>query len=141
MTNRTRFLINGLLLTLVGFTMRGVALFLGAYVSGVIGAEGVGLQSLIGTVYSFAVTLATSGVGLSVTRLVASAIGEGGAKSERILRGAFLYALIFGGAATLLLCLFAQPIGAVVLGDTRVVRALYLLSFSTFYYTKTKIAS
>ena len=68
MTKRRRFLFNGLILTLVGLAMRGSALFLGAYIAGVIGAEGIGLQGLIATVYSLAVTLATSGVSLSVTR-------------------------------------------------------------------------
>ena len=77
MSVKRRFIYNGIILTLVGFAMRGVALFLGAYITSEIGAEGVGLQGLVATVYSFAVTFATSGVSLSVTRLVASSIGEG----------------------------------------------------------------
>ena len=50
MSKRVRFFYNGLLLSAVGLVMRAVGLFLGAYISGVIGAEGIGLQSLIGTV-------------------------------------------------------------------------------------------
>ena len=61
-----KFFYNGILLSLVGFAMRAVAIFLGAYVLGAIGAEGIGLQGLITTVYAFAVTFATSGVSLSV---------------------------------------------------------------------------
>ena len=99
---KRKFIYNGLMLTLVGFAMRGAALFLGVHISGVIGAEGMGLQGLITTVYAFAVTFATSGVGLSVTRLVAASIGEG-KNGDRILRGAFAYAVIFGVAATLVL--------------------------------------
>jgi stage V sporulation protein B len=130
MSKRAKFFYNGLLLSAVGLAMRAVGLFLGAYISGVIGAEGVGLQSLIATVYSFAVTLATSGVSLSVTRLVAASIGEGGGGSERILRGAFLYAFLFGLGATLLLLLAAEPIGVFILSDTRVSGALRILSLS-----------
>ncbi|MBQ7343943.1 MAG: polysaccharide biosynthesis C-terminal domain-containing protein [Clostridia bacterium] len=130
MSKRARFFYNGLLLSVVGLVMRAVGLFLGAYISGAIGAEGVGLQSLIGTVYSFAVTLATSGVSLSVTRLVAASIGEGGGGGERILRGAFLYAFLFGAGATLLLLLLAEPIGLYILDDTRVASALRILSLS-----------
>ncbi len=130
MSKKKKFLINGLLLTLVGIVMRAVALFLGAYISGIIGAEGIGLQSLIGTVYSLAVTLATSGVGLSVTRLVAASIGEGNREGDRILRGAFLYAIIFGSSATVLLAFLATPIGLVILADGRTVRALQILSLS-----------
>ena len=129
MSAKRRFIYNGIILTLVGFAMRGVALFLGAYVSSAIGAEGVGLQGLIATVYSFAVTFATSGVSLSVTRLVASSIGEGGG-SSRVLRGAFLYATCFGVVATVMLFVFSDLIGAVVLSDERVAMALRILSLS-----------
>ena len=62
MSKRVKFFYNGILLTLVGFAMRAAGLFLGAYISGAIGAEGVGLSGLITTVYAFAVTFATSGV-------------------------------------------------------------------------------
>jgi len=130
MSKRVKFFYNGLLLSAVGLAMRAVGLFLGAYISGAIGAEGVGLQSLIGTVYSFAVTLATSGVSLSVTRLVAASIGDGGGGGERLLRGAFLYAFLFGAGATLLLLLAAEPIGVFVLSDARVSGALRILSLS-----------
>lgn len=129
MKGKRKFIYNGILLTSVGFAIRGVALFLGAYVSSAVGAEGMGLQGLIATVYSFAVTFATSGVSLSVTRLVASAMGEGKGGAD-ILRGAFIYALGFGLAATVILFIFADLIGAVILSDVRVSAALRILSLS-----------
>ena len=129
MSAKRRFIYNGIVLTLVGFAMRGVALFLSAYISGAIGAEGIGLQGLIATVYSFAITFATSGVSLSVTRLVASSIGEGSG-TDRILRGAFIYALCFGFAATVILFIFSDLIGAVILSDERIAVALRILSLS-----------
>ena len=128
MTGKRKFIYNGLMLTLVGFAMRGSALFLGAYVSGVIGAEGMGLQGLIATVYSLAVTFATSGVSLSVTRLVAASVGTGG--DVGILRGAFVYAAFFGTLATALLFLFADVIGGVILLDGRTAAALRILALS-----------
>ena len=129
MSAKRKFIYNGIVLTLVGFAMRGVALFLGAYISSEIGAEGIGLQGLIATVYSFAVTFATSGVSLSVTRLVASSIGEGRG-GGRVMRGAFLYALCFGAVATAILFIFADLIGAVILSDVRIAVALRILSLS-----------
>ena len=129
MKGKRKFIYNGLILTLVGFCMRGAVLFLGAYVSGVIGAEGVGLQGLITTVYAFAVTFATSGVSLSVTRLVAASIGNGEG-GERILRAAFLYAAFFGTLATGLLYSLAGVIGDGILSDLRAVGSLRLLSLS-----------
>ena len=129
MSAKRKFLYNGIVLTLVGFAMRGAVLFLGAYISSEIGAEGVGLQGLVSTVYSFAVTFATSGVSLSVTRLVASSLGEG-KDGTSILRGAFLYAICFGLGATAILFLFSDLIGIYVLADRRVAVALRILSAS-----------
>ena len=129
MSVKKKFIYNGLVLTLVGFAIRGVALFLGAYVAAAIGAEGIGLQGLVATVYSFAVTFATSGVSLSVTRLVAASMGEGKG-SAHILRGAFMYAFAFGAVATGVLFIFADFIGAVILSDVRVTSALCILSMS-----------
>ncbi len=131
MSSKIKFFYNGAMLTLVGFAMRAAGLFLGAYISSAIGAEGVGLQSLVMTVYSFATTLATSGVGLSVTRLVAAAIGgESAENGDKILRGAFLYAFIFGSVATLMLFSLGGVIGRFMLSDPRTVGALRMLSFS-----------
>ena len=131
MSKRVKFFYNGMLLTLVGFAMRAAGLFLSAYISGAIGAEGVGLSGLITTVYAFAVTFATSGVSLSVTRLVAAAIGEGDVgDGERVLRGAFLYATVFGALATVALFTLSGTIGAFVLSDMRAVMALRVLSLS-----------
>ena len=76
MRYRYRFFKRGLILTLTALAMRTVGMFFGAYVTKTIGAEGVGLYTMVMTVYSFAVTLASSGISLTVTRLVAAAIGE-----------------------------------------------------------------
>ena len=131
MSKRVKFFYNGMLLTLVGFAMRAAGLFLGAYISGAIGAEGVGLSGLITTAYSFAVTFATSGVSLSVTRLVAAAIGEGDeGEGERVLRGAFAYAAFFGSLATVGLFTLSGVVGSLVLSDERSVMALRVLSLS-----------
>ena len=131
MSKRVKFFYNGILLTLVGFAMRAVGLFLGAYITGIIGAEGIGIQSLVMTVYSFALTFATSGVSLSVTRLVAAAIGEGRREeSGRILRGAMLYAVLFGVSANVLLFTLSGVIGRVAISDVRTVSALRILAFS-----------
>ncbi len=130
-SNRAKFFYNGIMLTLVGFAMRASGLFLGAYISTAIGAEGVGLESLVMTVYSFAVTLATSGVSLSVTRLVAAMIGEERAgEGDKILNGAFLYAFLFGAASTLALFFLGGFIGKSIISDLRTVSALRVLSFS-----------
>ena len=122
---------NGILLTAVGVAVRSVSLAFNSLITRSIGAEGVGLFALIGTVYSFAVTFATSGISLTVTRLTSAAIGEGKSGMARgILRSAFIYSLVFGSFATAVLFFGAEYFGATVLSDGRCVLPLRILSLS-----------
>lgn len=131
MNSKTRFFRSGIMLTLVGLAMRTVAMFFGAFISRTVGAEGTGLYTLVMTVYSFAVTFATSGISLTVTRLVASAVGEGrGDKLGNVMRGAVVYSLFFGTLATLGLFFGAELFGSVILKDERTVSSLKILALS-----------
>ena len=128
---RITFIKNALLLTSVGIAMRSVQLFLGAYISRTVGAETMGLNTLVMTAYGFALTFATSGINLTVTRLVAGAMGgTRGKEADKILRGAFLYSLLFSGIATLVLATAGGYIGRTLLGDARTTQALRILSLS-----------
>lgn len=129
MENRKRFFYNGIMLTAVGIAMRTVALLFNAFVTQKIGAEGMGLYTIVMTVYGFAVTFATSGISLTVTRLVASAKGEGREEDTRsILLGAILYALAFSLIATLVLFFGSSLIAVRILDDVRAERALKILA-------------
>ncbi len=131
MTNRKRFFLNGLLLSAVGIAIRSVSLGFGSFLSHKLGAEAIGLFTLIGTVYSFAVTFATSGISLTVTRLTAGALGEGKTKEVRgILLSSVIYSLIFSCAASLILFFGAEYFASEVLSDMRAVKPLKILSFS-----------
>ena len=131
MSYRNKFFKNGIMLTLVGLAARTVAMFFGAFISRTIGAEGVGLYTVIMTVYSFAVTFATSGISLTVTRHIASAIGEErGDELGKILRGALLYSLLFSSVATLFLFFGAEIIGVGILNDSRSIPSFKVLAFS-----------
>lgn len=130
MSDKKRFLKNGILLTLVALSMRGVGLFASSFVSGAVGAQGVGLHTLIMTLYGFALTFATSGISLAMTNLVAAAIGKGDHAVGSVLRAGVFYALLFGGAATAVLFLFAPFFGVSLLGDARTVIPLRILSLS-----------
>ena len=131
MNNRKRFFFNGILMSIVGLALRTVGLVFGAYISREIGAEGVGLNTLIGTIYAFALTFATSGISLTTTRLVAGHIGEGSeAEIGKTLRGAFVYSILFSGAATILLAALSGTLATVVIGDIRAIFPLQILSIS-----------
>ncbi len=122
---------NAMLLTAASLLMRTVGVSFQVYVTGRVGAEAMGLFSLLTGVYGFALTLATSGIHLGVTRVVVDAIGEGGKdRVPGILRRALLYSLFFGFGAALLLGFGAPLVGVYWLKDIRTVRSLRLLSLT-----------
>ncbi len=126
-----RFLRNGIALSVAALVMRTVSVSYGAYISDRVGAEGMGLYSLIMSVYTFAVTLATSGIQLASTRLCAEALGTAGPERIRgALRTCTGYAVGFGALASVLLLLLAAPIGGGLLADARTVPALQVLALS-----------
>ena len=76
MNRLRRFMLNGLLMAAVSIIIRSVSVAFNVYVSNKIGAVAMGLFSLITTVYGFGITLATSGINLAATRLIAQVIGD-----------------------------------------------------------------
>ena len=67
MQSRKKFFYNGAVMTVAALLLRSVAMFFSAYFSRTVGEVGVGLYTVIMTVYSFLLTFATSGVSLTVT--------------------------------------------------------------------------
>lgn len=131
MKNITRFLKNAIILTCTSLLMRGIAVAFNVYISNKVGAEAIGLYSLLSSVYGFALTLATSGIALAVTRMVAEAIGQ---ENDRLIKTSMEkclgYALFFGTISSALLFFFAEPIGLLWLEDERTVQPLRLMSIS-----------
>ena len=131
MKTKRQYFLNAILLTLVTLLIRTVAVSFNVYVSNLAGAEAMGLLSLVGGVYGFAVTLATSGIHLATVRIVAQRMERThGAENGRCLAACLRYAALFGSGATLLLLLLAKPLGVFVLRDDRTVRALYMLALT-----------
>ena len=126
-----QFIINGLILTVTSVTMRLLTVAFNVYITDKIGAAGVGLFSLVMSVYTFAVTFATSGISLSATRLVSQQIVKGSGKGVvSAMRRCIIYALIFGFSAMILLLVFSEPVACTWLGDMRTLKSLRILSFS-----------
>lgn len=126
-----KYISNGLTLTLSAIIMRTVGVSFSAYITKMVGAEGIGLYTLTMSVYGFAVTLATSGVNLASTRLIAEALGRNEPKTARSsLLFCLLYAFIFGSFSSLALFFGADFIGRSLLSDIRTIPSLRLLSLS-----------
>ncbi len=120
---------NLLLMTGVSLIMRFVSVGFNVYVTGKIGAGGIGLYSLIMSVGGFAITFATSGINLASTRMTAEALGQGNESDIRpVMRRCIAYSLCFGCTGTILLYLLSAPISSYLLCDERCVMPLRLLS-------------
>ena len=127
MTRLKRYLANGSLMTAVALTLRGLGVLFNAYISQKIGAEALGLYTLLGSVYSFALTLALSGINLTVTRLVSDALGESNpAKVRTSMKKCIGYSLFFGTLSASLLLILAEPLSIHILKDVRVIKPLRL---------------
>ncbi len=118
------------MLTVVALAMRTVGMLFGAFISSAVGTEGVGLYTIIMTVYSFAVTFATSGISLTVTCLVAEALADGRGRVKRVLSSALCYAAFFGILSSLVLFFGAEFFGGRLLSDERSIISLRVLSLS-----------
>lgn len=123
------FLKNTVILTVGSIILRLIGVAFGAYLSRQIGAEGMGLYQLVFSVYNFASTLATSGIYLSVTRLVAEGIGRGSyADANDAMRKCMIYGVIVSTVAAAALYGFSVPIGTKLLDDPRTVLSLRILA-------------
>lgn len=131
MKNKNRFIYNAVTLVAVSLIMRSVGLFYNVCLARKIGAEAMGVYSLIGNIYGFGVTLATSGINLAVTRLVSEAIGDRRENEmRRIIRTCLSYALIFSISSALILFLLSDTISLRILDDARCAAPLRILSLS-----------
>lgn len=126
-----KFFINGIVLTGSSFFLRAMGVAFNAFVSQKLGADGIGLFTLIMSVYGLAVTVAASGVNLAATRMCAEAIGRGerGAVGASIRR-CTVYALSCGVFASFALFFAASYIAECWLGDPRCTLSLKLLAVS-----------
>ena len=125
------FLLNGILLTVTSLLMRTIGLSFNVYISNKIGTEAVGIYQLIMSVYSFAITLACSGINLAATRIVSeqSAYGfETGIK--KAMKKCLFYSLSMGLVSCFLLFTFSPVICSYWLHGKISTFPLQILSFS-----------
>ena len=135
-----RFLINGSLMTVVAMLIRIISVIFNVYISNIIGAEGLGLFTLITTVYGFALTVATSGINLATTRLVSEALAKkndtNNLKNYKnkelsfIVKRCIIYSLSFSVTVGVILYFSADFIGNRILFDKRTVISLRVLSLT-----------
>jgi len=138
MNKRKRFLTNALMLSSVSIVMRGISVSFNAYINAKIGAESMGLFTLVMSVYGFALTVATSCVNLAAVRLTSErcAVLPGSDRRSwkyamrKVVRAVSLYSILFGVSSAAVLYMSSDLVASRLLGDMRTVSSLKVMAFS-----------
>ncbi len=126
---KQNLIVSGLILTAASFLSRTLGMVLRVYISGQIGAEGMGLYQLVFSLYTLCSTFATSGIGVAVSRLVAEELAKGKpANAVRVLRLSLALTCLLGCSVTAVLYHNASWIGTSFLKDARTVLAVKILA-------------
>jgi stage V sporulation protein B len=122
LTGAFALMVSGLVVRLLGFVYR-------VYLSNAIGAEGIGLISLISPVYSLIILTLTAGISISVSKLTAEELAKGNRiKIRRITSTALGIVLAAGLFAAVVVRLNAGFVCEVILKDSRAYYSMLLLA-------------
>lgn len=120
-----------MMLTAVHLLLRLIGTSFQVYLSGRIGAEGIGLLQLTLSAGSFAMVAGTAGIRTSAMYLTAEEIGKNRRENiPWVLSGCIRYTLITGGTAALLLTVFAPMIASGLIGQAQAIHSLRLFAGS-----------
>lgn len=120
---------SALLLTGVNLLLRMVGTSFQVYISGRIGAAGVGLLQLVTSVGSLALVAGIGGIRTAAMYLTAEELGKKKPGNVRwMLSGCFLYSLVCSGSVGILLFCLSPRIAAYWIGDIRIIAALRLMA-------------
>ena len=120
---------SALLLTGVNLLLRLVGTSFQVYLSGRIGAAGIGLLQLVMSVNALALVAGMAGIRTGAMYLTAEELGR--KRPQRViwvLSGCFLYSICFSGTISTLLYAFAPQIADLWIGDLRTEASLRLFA-------------
>ncbi len=127
MSKKLPIFYSALLLTGVNLLLRLVSTSFQVYISGSIGAAGVGLLHLVLSVGALAMTAGMAGIRTATMYLTAAQLGRKKPGAVRqVLSGCLLYSILCSGAVALLLQYFAPQIAAVWIGHPETAEAIRL---------------
>lgn len=122
------FVFNTFILLLSSVILQVITTFFNIYISNTIGEEAVGVFSLVMSVYMFGITLASAGINIAATRIVAEELScknEVGAKTAA--RRCVLFSLIFGLCASFIFFVCADFITVHCLHNRISKNVIYLI--------------
>ena len=120
---------NALLLTGVNLLLRFVSTGFQVYLSGTVGAAGIGLLQLVLSVGSLALTAGMAGIRTATMYLTAEELGKRRPDVCWVLSGCVGYSILCSGTVAVLLYCFAPNLAAGWIGESGTVGAVRLLAY------------
>lgn len=125
------FVFNTLFLTLSSLIMNIVGICFNVYISNKVGEEALGVYQLIQAIYVFAITLATSGISISVTHIVSKKLAlKEYEKIKQITKQAVILSFVIGTIAMCMLILLSNILTVKFLHSMISSKSLIILSLS-----------
>ena len=122
---------SALMLTGVNLLLRLVSTSFQVYISGKIGAAGIGLLQLVMSVGSLALTAGIAGIRTATMYLTAEEIGKKRTQNVYwVLSSCFLYSILCSCAVSIALYSLAPYLAVYWVGDIRTIEAIRLFSFT-----------
>jgi stage V sporulation protein B len=129
MKKQQSFLAGAAILTATSLMVRVIGFFFRIFLSNTVGAQGMGIYSLIMSVYGLCTTVATSSVSIAVSRLVAEQLSLGSpANAGQVLRRSVKLSLALGCGVAAALLLVSRPVAVHLLGDGSTLLSLRILA-------------
>lgn len=123
------FLINGTILTITSLLMKFATLVFNVYISNKIGAEAIGVFSLVMSVYYFFITVSNSGLNIAVTVIVSEKFAlNKNIQAIKTIRTCIFFSLLVGITAGFILLLFSNLIVVNCLHSMVSIKPLILIS-------------
>lgn len=126
-----------ILLTITSLLTRTFGMVSSIYLSKTLGADGMGVYELVMTIYMTAVVFSSAGLCVTVSRMVAEALGKQAlnlrvsTKSEgAIMRSAFTFAITVSTTIATLLFIFSSEITQLLIHDSSAAMGLRFLALS-----------
>lgn len=131
MPKRLPIFYSALMLTAVNLLLRLVSTSFQVYISGRIGAAGVGLLQLVMSVGSLALTAGMAGIRTATMYLTAGELGRKKPQNVcHMLSGCLLYSILFSGTVSIILYVSAPFLAEHWIGNSQTINAIRLFSFS-----------
>lgn len=126
-----------LLLTITSLLTRTLGMVSSIYLSKTLGTDGMGIYELVMTIYMTAVIFSSAGLSVTVSRMVAEALGKQSLHlknsyhhEQAIMRSAFTFAITISVIIATLLFIFAPKLTKLLIHDTSATTGLRFLALS-----------